>query len=186
MTVYNKDQFRAHLDAQRPPDRRTAIAKALDGTGTLPMFATGGELITQVAPLDADRHEFWTDDFDEVVDEPRLEDDHELWDRKADEAEQYGLTDSVALYGVQRPVRLSEDTATVKNGHHRIAAAAEVENRRARYEASDRRFGRPVKHRGPSWVPIVWDSESAVPGSGTRGAEFDNDGLPHQRDLDIY
>lgn len=149
-------------------DRRSDLAKAMDGHGPLPMFATGGELMQHVTPLEDDRE--WHDVVGTYDEEP--ETDEEFWDRKTEEADHYGLTDSVDHAGVQRPVRITEETGTVMNGHHRIAAAVEVENRR---------YG--TSRQGPSWVPISWDEEHAMPGSGHTDmpAKYDRMGLPHQR-----
>lgn len=146
-------------------DRRPDVVKAMDDGGQLVMFATGGELMNAVHPLDDDREEL-----DDGLNY-RLEDDDEFWDRKTEEADQYGLIDSVDEIGVQRPVRLTKNRATVMNGHHRIAAAAEAENRR---------YG--TSRQGPAWVPLSWEESGGVAGSG-KDDEYEKDGLPHQRDL---
>lgn len=46
----------------------------------------------------------------------------ELWERKANEAEDNGLLDSIKEQGVQVPVSLSFRNKVVVGGHHRIAA----------------------------------------------------------------
>lgn len=46
----------------------------------------------------------------------------ELWERKADEAENNGLLDSIREKGVQVPVSLTPGMNMIVGGHHRIAA----------------------------------------------------------------
>jgi hypothetical protein len=105
------------------------------------MFIPAGELLSSAAPLWGDKAEVP----DEHSDGAREETDQELWERKAVEArlidaERGGpsrpfkktLYNSIKERGVSEPVRLMhrEDESLspeVANGHHRIAAAAEID-----------------------------------------------------------
>lgn len=66
----------------------------------------------------------------EYVQEIREENDDEMWDRKATEASDDGLTQSLREHGVRSPVSLSLERGRsglpqVAGGHHRIAAMDE-------------------------------------------------------------
>lgn len=55
----------------------------------------------------------------------------EAWDRKRDEADYSGLTDSIETEGIRKPVRLYGGTTwrelgTITDGHHRVAAANDL------------------------------------------------------------
>ena len=180
MTIYNKDQFRQHLAAQRPADTRSDLEKAMSDGGQLVMFAPGSELRSSAKVHDAERAptgQYWTDETDD-----------ELWDRKLEEAHDYDLTGSVWREGVRRPVRLSP-SGTVMNGYHRVAAAG---------NSAD--MGRDHE------VPLTWDDKESRPMGSVGEPEYEKDpedamywelydeddnyigndpyhGLPHHRDL---
>lgn len=67
------------------------------------------------------------------------ESDHDVWERKAQEAYDVGLTDRIETEGVQRPVHLIpaglkgldsvgsyESSGSLADGHHRVASANDV------------------------------------------------------------
>jgi len=61
---------------------------------------------------------------------PALESDQELWNRKAEEAGDYGLHEDIMEHGVQKPVSLGQQFGNsgkpqVVGGHHRIAVMGE-------------------------------------------------------------
>jgi hypothetical protein len=61
---------------------------------------------------------------------PKLETDQELWNRKAEEAGEYGLHEEIMEHGVQKPVSLGQQFGNsgkpqVVGGHHRIAVMGE-------------------------------------------------------------
>lgn len=65
----------------------------------------------------------------------RPETDDQLWERKLDEAHDDGLYDSVASEGVRHPIRLGRsrnqnDDLEVVGGHHRLAAATDIDPHR--------------------------------------------------------
>lgn len=96
-----------------------------------PMFRPAGKLRGPGGGL-AGEAMFNPGDLEEMPDEEnhwREESEDEAWDRKLDESMSSGVFDSVEAYGVKDPVLLSDQFVSpgeVKNGHHRIAAAAEI------------------------------------------------------------
>jgi hypothetical protein len=82
--------------------------KKQENPNQLKLFMTAREIVKDFEPIDGDYLP------DESTDE--------LWERKADEAEQNGLMDSIKETGVQIPVSLHPRDQYVVGGHHRIAA----------------------------------------------------------------
>jgi hypothetical protein len=103
-----------------------------DSMGTAPMFATAREIQANFKPWEADREARW-EPASRIVNPNggsyRSETDRELWNRKADEADQNGLTDRIAAAGgVNRPVPIythrREGNFQLIGGHHRVASEA--------------------------------------------------------------
>lgn len=88
----------------------------------LPMFMTAHEIKSQYRPWQADRRAVEVPDPD-IGHTYRMETDSELWDRKAREAPDHGLTKTSVKHGIHTPVPLLEGRE-VWDGHHRVAAAA--------------------------------------------------------------
>lgn len=95
----------------------------------LAMFIPAKDLIT-ASPLPGDRQ--YTRE--SRIDSSRpleLETDQQFWDRKLEESKigWGGLHESIAEHGVQTPVRViwNEDEPTIGDGHHRTAAAKDVD-----------------------------------------------------------
>ena len=100
--------------------------------GQLPMFMTGKEIQTHLNPYHGDVQE-------SAYHEGELEDKHEVWERKYDEAtshkdhngaehgEKYNnLAEDIAHEGFQAPrIPVNFDTKEVLGGHHRVAVGAE-------------------------------------------------------------
>ena len=124
----------------------------------LKMFMSANEIMAQYQPLDGDRydseeeatHSSGGGDYPTARDwrEHRTqhttggsrlyirggvpETDEELWQRKADEADDYGLRSEIEEEGVQKPVSLgtnigSQGKPQVVGGHHRIATMADLD-----------------------------------------------------------
>lgn len=95
-----------------------------------PMFRPAGALRGPGGGLEGEA-KFNPSDLHDIGYNYGYETDDEGWDRKADEARMSGLTDRIASEGVRNPVLLSdkpdETTSHVMNGHHRIAAAEEID-----------------------------------------------------------
>ena len=99
----------------------------------LTMFEPAGKLreggVGKFLPADLGEVEEY-DDEGEYPTGMRTETVEEGWEQKAEEAGEMGLTEHVAEHGVHRPVDLYtgnvHEKGTILNGHHRVAAAAEV------------------------------------------------------------
>lgn len=101
-------------------------------THQLAMFMTPHEIQTHYSPLEGDRLDMdrWDGDISDDDDYADVETDDELWDRKAEEADESGLTESITKHGVLSPVQLAfsdkhgpRGAPEVLGGHHRVAAA---------------------------------------------------------------
>lgn len=98
-------------------DRLFDLPAASERPGQLRMFMTPSEIKRGYAPHSGDKAYRW---------KTGLETDDALWDRKAKEAEEGGITASIARNGVKYPATLSDDTREVVGGHHRIAGGDEA------------------------------------------------------------
>ena len=125
----------------------------------LKMFMTANEILEHWGPLDLDRQQTGGGTYGSFTRDPGsenptarsfrghntertsggsklyhrvggVESDEELWSRKAEEAGDYGLTDSILEEGVKKPVSLGFSTGStgkreVVGGHHRLAVMRE-------------------------------------------------------------
>lgn len=82
--------------------------KKEENPNQLKLFMTSQEIMDNFEPIDGDYLE------DETTDE--------LWERKALEAKDNGLMESIKEHGVQIPVSLHPWNQYIVGGHHRIAA----------------------------------------------------------------
>lgn len=92
----------------------------------LRMFMTPHEILKEYKPNPADLHYLDDDPYastDENADRDRYETEDELWDRKAEEADESGLTDSIMAHGVKMPISLDPASRTIRGGHHRLIIA---------------------------------------------------------------
>lgn len=101
----------------------------------LKLFMTAKEIVDEFEPIDGDYLE------DETTDE--------LWDRKALEAEDNGLMDSIQEHGVQIPVSLHPWNQHITGGHHRIAA---------QYKLNPHQFI-PVNYEISPWNANAYDGD---------------------------
>lgn len=94
----------------------------------LPMFMSAHEIRSKYQPLEADHEEI--EDYDEATDHysSTRETSDELWDRKAEEADDWGLTDNIREHGVHTPIPLNVDNGQLANGHHRVAAMNDIDH----------------------------------------------------------
>jgi len=94
-------------------------------SGQLAMFMTPREIRTHYKPLEGDRQRSQGT----RLTRGQPETDEEVWDRKARESKERGLTVSIQRHGVMSPVQLQTASGyrkpQVLGGHHRIAAAPE-------------------------------------------------------------
>lgn len=91
----------------------------------LRMFMTPREIMSEYKPNPAD--------FTSVIESSntstkrrwseREETEGELWDRKAEEANVSGLTDSITTHGVKMPIALDPENRIIRGGHHRLIVA---------------------------------------------------------------
>jgi hypothetical protein len=92
----------------------------------LRLFMNAEEVMSQYRPN-------WGD-FEEVPDEKstsdlyeeRLETPEEVWSRKAEKADEQGLTESLRHHGMVVPVSLDDSRRQVRGGHHRVAAMSKI------------------------------------------------------------
>jgi hypothetical protein len=108
----------------------------------LPMYLPAQQVRERAGFHDYDREETWDDE----TGEPGPEETHsQAWERKSNEAWDYGIAQEIQKEGIHIPVRLHPNrgmTATstevdprtgttypwaVSNGHHRIAAALDID-----------------------------------------------------------
>lgn len=90
------------------------------------MFMTPHEIMKEYRPNPADIQYRYEDPYDSTdwnADRDRYETEDELWDRKAEESDESGLTDSIRRHGVKMPVSLDPANRIVRGGHHRLVTA---------------------------------------------------------------
>lgn len=88
----------------------------------LRMFMTPQEIISEYHPLFGDFKVLR----DPVTKKDTFEQPADVWERKAKEAEEVGLTASIKERGVEIPVSLDPKEKVVLGGHHRIAASLKI------------------------------------------------------------
>lgn len=88
----------------------------------LRMFMTPREIVSEYHPLAGDFKVLR----DPVTKKDTFEQPADVWERKAQEADRVGLTESIKERGVEIPVSLDPKEKVVVGGHHRIAAALKI------------------------------------------------------------